>query len=402
MAIQTTSSPSTNAYRTKYSADYLEAIHGKRRVYDIYAVPVGAPQFAMEKNGWLASTYQFNFASDMTPATSAISQTVDIVPQVLRDATSTITTSSRGDALQWAEAVDIQSYTPYGKARMQALGENMMESIDLLAQSAALTGDFAKSAAARASLDAGNSGHRFSDTAIATAQARIKALKCPPFMNGGLVCTVHTDAFYDLIQGGNVVTIAQQVRPDILMNQELAKWGDFSINATPFAKVFGAAGADNASVVATTLSTAANALDLSATVASGSNIIAGQMLTIGTEETGDTHYSTNEIVWTQADQTVSGTTILLVGEGANGGLRFDHASGAAVRNADNVYPAVFGGRSLIKAFALETGEFGQVVGPKNSGILDQFTSVGWKWYGGYGLVAENYIFRAEYSSSLQA
>lgn len=401
MAIQTTSSPSANAYRTKYSADYLEAIHGKRRVYDVYAVPVGAPQFSMEQNGWLASTYQFNFASDMTPATSAISQTVDIVPQILRDATSTITTSSRGDALQWAEAVDLQAYTPYGKARFQALGENMMESIDLLAQAAALQGGNVKRAAARASLDAGTAGHRFTDTAIAQMQARVRALKAPPFADGGLMCTVHTDAFYDLIQGGNVVTIAQQVKPDILMNQALAKWGDFSINATPFAKVFGGAGIDNGTAIATTLSSAATALGTSIVVASATSIAAGMQLTIGTEETGDTHYPTNEIVWVDAGYT-SGTTISIIGEGANGGLRFDHASGVAVRNADNVYPAVFGGRSLVKAFANEIGEYGMVVGPKADGILDQFKSLGWKWYGGYGLVAENYIARGEYSSSLQA
>jgi hypothetical protein len=402
MPIQTTSNPSTNAYRTKYSMAYLEAIRGKRRVYDKYAVNIGDERLNIEKTGtWLASTFQFNFASDMTPATSEISQTVDIVPQVLRDATSTITTTSRGDALQWAEAVDIRAFTPYGKARYSALGENMMESIDLLAQVAALTGGLVRRPAARASLDAGTSGHRFTDAAISAMGARVKALKCPPFANGGLMVTVHTDAFYDLIQGGNVVTIAQQVRPDILMRQELAKWGDFSIDATAFAKVFGAAGADNASVVATTLNGAVNALATSIVVASASNIVAGAQLTIGTEETGDTHHPTNEIVFVD-DSYTSGTTIPIIGEGANGGLRFDHSTGAAVRNADNAYPAVFGGRSLIKAFAPETGAYGQTVGPLESGILKQFRSLGWKAYLGYGLVAENYIARSEHSSSLQA
>lgn len=401
MSIQTTTSPSTNPYRTKYSAKYLEAIYGKRRVYDPYSVPVGDSMFAMESGRWLPSTFQFNFISDMNPATSAISQTVDLVPQLLRDATSTITTTSRGDALQWSEETDIRAYTNYGEMRYKALGDSMMESIDLLAQTAALTGDFVKSAAARASLDAGTTGHRFTDAAIATAQARIKGLHCPPFENGKLMVTIHTDLYYDLIQGGNVVTIAQQQRPEILMNQKLDSWGDFMINPTAYAKVFGAAGADNASVVATTLNGAVSALDLSIVVASASNIVAGMQLTIGTEETADTHYPTNEIVYVQNDYT-SGTTIPIVGEGANGGLRFDHSTGAAVRNADNAYPAVFGGRSIIKAFANEHGEFGEIIGPKKSGILDQFRSLGYIWFGGYGIPAENYIFRGEYSSSLQA
>lgn len=402
MPIQTTSNPSANAYRTKYFHDYMEPIRGKRRVYDVYAINVGDARLNLEKTGtWLASTFLLNFASDMNPATSAISETVDIVPQVLRDATNTITTTSRGDALQWAEAVDIRSYTPYGKARFSALGENRTESLDLLAANAALTGGFVRRPAVRASLDAGTAGHRFTDTAIAIAGARVKSLKCPPFANGGLMVTIHTDLFYDLIQGGNVVTIAQQVKPDILMNQELAKWGDFSINATAFAKVFGGAGADNASVVATTLSGAENALDTSIVVASASNIVAGMQLTIGTEETGDTHQPTNEIVVVD-DSYTSGTTIPIIGEGSNGGLRFDHASGAAVRNADHAYPAVFGGRSLLKAFAPETGAYGMPVGPKESGILNQFRSLGWKAYLGYGLPADNYILRSEHASSLQA
>jgi hypothetical protein len=400
MPIQTTSNLS-NAVRAKYDGMYLRALMG-RRVYDMYAVAIGETLKKLEQGAWLASSYVYNFLSDMNPATSAISQTVDIIPQVLRDATGSITPTSRADALQWAEALDLQAYTDYGAARFEAVGKNEMESIDLLAQAAALTGGLVKRPAARASLDAGTAGHRFTDTAIAQMGARVKALKCPPFDNGNLMVTVHTDAFYDLIQGGNVVTIAQQVRPEILQEQKLAQWGDFTINATPYAKVFGAAGADNASSVATTLGANANALAKTITVASASNIVAGMQLTIGTEETADTHYPTNEIVFVD-DSYTSGTSIPVIGEGANGGLRFDHSSGAAVRNADNAYPAVFGGKaSLVKVYADSIGEFGSAPILKASGVVDQFSTLGWKFYGGYGLIADNYIARSEYASSLQA
>lgn len=400
MAIQTTSNLS-NAVRTKYSAAYLKAAMSQR-VYDQFAIPVGDSKFRLEAGNWLGSTYLFNFASDMTPATSAISQSVDITPQVLRDTTASIIPTSRGDALQWAEALDLQAYTPYGEARFTALGKNMMESIELLAQAEALQGGLVKRAAARASLDAGTAGHRFTDSAIAIMASLVKTLKCPPLEDGSLMCVVHTDAYYDLIQGGNVVSIAQYQDKGILMNQEVGQWAGFRIVATPWAKVFGAAGADNGSNAATTLSSAANALAKQIVVAADTNITAGLYLTIGTEETGNTHHAVNELVRVSADYS-SGTTIDIIGEGANGGLRFDHASGIAVRNADNVYPAVFGSRgSLIKVFANEVGEFGETVGPKDDGILNQFTSLGWKFYGGYGLVAENYIARGEYSSSLQA
>lgn len=400
MPIQNTSNLS-NAVRAKYDGEYLEALMA-RRVYDMYAVSIGEFLRKLESGPFLASSYIYNFLSDMTPATSTISETVDIIPQVLRDATGSIAPTSRGDALQWSEALDLKEYTGYGSARFKAVGKNEMESIDLLAQSAALTGGLVKRAAARASLDAGTAAQRFTDAAIAQMGARVKQLKCPPFDNGSLMATCHTDAFYDLIQGGNVVTIAQQVRPEILQQQKLGQWGDFMINATPWAKVFGAAGADNASSVATTLSGNENALDKSIVVASASNIVAGMQLTIGTEETGDTHYSTNEIVFVD-DSYTSGTTIPIIGEGANGGLRFDHSSGAAVRNADNVYPVVYGGRaSLVHVYAQEIGEYGSAPILKESGVVNQFSTLGWKYYGNYGLVADNYIARSEHSTSLQA
>jgi hypothetical protein len=92
-----------------------------------------------------------------------------------------------------------------------------------------------------------------------------------------------------------------------------------------------------------------------------------------------------------------------VGAGANGGLRFDHANGEAVNNSDNVYPVAFGSPfSLVKVFANEVGEFGQLVGPKVDGLAEQWQSLAWKWYGGYGRYSENRIARGEYSSSLDA
>jgi hypothetical protein len=121
------------------------------------------------------------------------------------------------------------------------------------------------------------------------------------------------------------------------------------------------------------------------------------MLTIGTCETGNTHYDTNERVrWT------SGTTSMLyVGSGANGGLRFDHALTDTVMNDDSVYPVVYGGPgSLVKVYANEVGEFGQLVGPLEDGLAHQWQSLAWKFFGQYGRVAENYLLRGEYSSSL--
>jgi hypothetical protein len=125
---------------------------------------------------------------------------------------------------------------------------------------------------------------------------------------------------------------------------------------------------------------------------------ANQWWTLGTEETASTHYPKNERIWIVSYTT---SVVTFVGEGANGGLRFDHPITDVCRNAYSVYPIVFGGpQSLAKVYQPEIGEFGMVVGPKVDGLLDQFVSLGWKFYGGYGRIAENRLIRAEVSSSI--
>jgi hypothetical protein len=100
---------------------------------------------------------------------------------------------------------------------------------------------------------------------------------------------------------------------------------------------------------------------------------------------------------------VSGTTtVTFVGSAENGGARFAHASGIYASNSDNVYTVIYGGpQSLVKTWVPEVGEFGEVVGPRLGGLIDQFGHIGWKWYGGYSLVAENRMIRGEYSTSFE-
>ena len=56
--------------------------------------------------------------------------------------------------------------------------------------------------------------------------------------------------------------------------------------------------------------------------------------------------------------------------------------------------------SAAKMWAKVTGPYGELVGPKTSGLLDQFTSLGWKWWGGFGIWVDTWLYRGEYSSRL--
>lgn len=401
MAIHTTSTLTYETHAQYYETYIREAMFN--RLYDQFALPFPGGRMDELMKG---SSVQYTFLSDMDPGVSTISQVADVTPQTLLDAYASITPTSRGEALQWSQESEIAHTTNLMEERSMKLGKNMMESVDLLAQAQALQGTFVYRAAARASLDAGTSAHRASDALFSRMQGYLQNLRVPGFItaDGGYtenwMALMHPYVFHDIRESGNVDAIGTYQNGGIHLNFEMGKIGPFRIVSNAWAKVFYGAGADAASNVDTTLNGAVNALATTIVAAVDTNIAAGQWLNIGTEETANTHYPTNERVYVVSNSSV---TVTILGEGPNGGLRFDHAHGEAVRNADSVYPIVFGGPfSLVKLYATDVGEYGQVVGPKRSGLLDQFVSLGWKWWGGYSRLVDNRVLRAEVSTSFEA
>lgn len=382
----------TNARWAKYLPAYIQA--GMfNRVYDIFSKP-----FGNVADLYRSSSIVLNFLSDLEPATTAIPQDDDVSPVSFRDATVSITPTSRYNAIEVSEVLMNSSGTNYAEERFELLGKNMMESVDLLAQAAATQGLVISRAAARASLDAGTAGHLLDASAFLNATADLQTYKVPGWedpMSGQpkWFAVMHPYAFADLRNDADITAISQYQKASILLRYELGELGPFKLIVSPWAKTFWGGGAANSSAIETTLNGAVNALATSIVVASAANIDVGDRIMIGTHETGNTHYATNEIVTVTS---VASTTIGVAGEGANGGLRFDHATGVAVSNDDNVGTVTFGGpESLMKVYDPQVGEFGEVVGPKREGMLDQFVTLGWKWYGAYARPIENRIIRKE-------
>lgn len=412
MTVQQTGGTLTNSVRTAYGNRYLRAAK-LARVYDQFATPVAAQ--GVEKAARLDSTVQVPFASDMRVTETSISQLADINPQTIRDAVATITPVSRGDALQISELMDLEAYTDLAAFQYEILGKNMMETVEVLAQAAALKGGNVVRSTARASLDAGSTAHNLNGLTFSQAESRLIGNKAPVFMGNGrrqFIALGHPDAFYDLRSTGDVLSVAVYQDKEILFNSELGQYGAFKIVADPWAKVFAGAGAANGSTQATTLSTAANALATTIIVATATNIVAGMWLNVGTKETGDTHYPNNERVMVSASY-ASGSTINIIGEAANGGLRFAHDSAEAVNNGDSVFTVVFGAPgSLAKIYAENLGSgqpdtqsmgaYGAIIGPTYQGLANQWRALAWKWYGQYSRWVESWLVRAEVSSRLQA
>ena len=406
MAIQTTSNLS-NSVTTVYKSKYLDGVHN-RKLYDQIAVPyteLGADGKSMAEL-FKGTTIYVPFLSDMVPGTTAISQSADVTPQILTDATASVTTTSIGEATQFSELLSLQAYTDYTAKAYEKVGQSLMESLDILAYKAALAANWVERAAARASLDAGTVSHRASDSIFRKYDGLLQSLEVPGYVgeDGQMAwaAIMHPYVFHDIQESGNVNAIGVYQDKGISLNWELGQVGRFRLLSSPYAKVFGAAGADNASSYAGTLSADHDALDTTLTVnATATNSDSGLFLWVGTEETSTTFYPTNEPVKYYSG--ASGTTLTVIGRGRNGGTRFPHVSGTAVRNADSVYPVLFAGPySLVKVFAVETGEYGMTVGPKVQGTLDQFNILGYKFYGGYAVPSQNFVLRAEFSTSYEA
>jgi hypothetical protein len=216
---------------------------------------------------------------------------------------------------------------------------------------------------------------------------------------------MHPYLFHDISESGNVDAIGTYQDKGIHLNFELGQVGPFRLVVSPNAKTFFAAGAANADPYISSVSSNTSPLTTSF-LANGSTTAAGilpDFCLIGQIETANTHYPHNEHFLYNTANVASTIVDDFVATGENGGLRFGHTSSDTISNADSVYTIVFGGpESLYKLYAPSVGEFGEVVGPKVSGLAEQFSSIAWKFYGGYGRLTENKIVRGEFSTSYEA
>lgn len=393
-----------DSIRDLYDSDYITGAEPER-LYAQYATH-RPPTDGVR----MGATIYFSSVGTLPIATAAISQVADVNPRTLPDTKVSVTTTSRGDAMQVSELVEINTYTDAMGAYTRALGLQAGKSIEFYYATKLLNGDLVQRNNARASLDAGTAGDLLTDGVLVKAAGRLERLGVPKLLSGNSpywMATMPGEAYADLLRGGNVVNVGiySGNADEIILKWELGRVGNFKIISSPSAKVFGAAGADNASVVATTIAaptvagySATNGLFID--VASASNIVVGQKLWLGTEETGSTFDETMEPVVVSS---VASTVIGVVGSGENGGLMYDHAVGTPVRNADSVYPVLLGSpESAIKTWDEQNGEWGTQLPMERVGHLKQWTELAWKWYGGLGIVKQNAVYRLEVASAQDA
>lgn len=388
-----------DSVRVQYEADYVEGAQNER-IYDQLAAPVGSDMANLKRG----SSITVPFISKLAPSEQQMSETDDLVPQTFEDTTVTVTPTSRGNAVKWSEKVTLVTYTNNVAKKISNLGENMQDSIELVAKTAALGGSLVRRKVARASLDAGDATHRFGRDAFIEADSFLAALRVPMFATprgARRVALFHPWLLKDLAADTVIVAVGQYQKPEIVLNGEIGELWGWKILTHANAHVFLAAGIANGSAIAQTVAAESKELATSITLNGVVNVDVGDRIMIGTVEAAGTLYPKNE--WAFVKALPGGNVVDVVGMGENGGLRFPHAIGETVSNRDNVVPVVFGGpESLGKVYDTEIGEFGQLVGPELTGLAHQWSTMAWKWYGGYGIIAQNRILRGEYATSLDA
>lgn len=279
------------------------------------------------------------------------------------------------------------------------------ETIDALARRQATQAGivFRGTDTTRATLARGTAGDRMRQGLFVKVNAFAQHWNTNKFIDGSIMVVMTPWQFADLItEASSNIQLSQAYTErggQILLNYELAKLYGIRIVVAPTAKVCWAAGAANASAVSTTLNGAVAAGATSIVVTANTNIVAGNWIHVGTIQTGnesDATYITEPFFVTN----VASTTITGIGSGPLGGLRFAHATLATVSNADSAHIAVFGGpNSLAKIYDGGIGEYGELVPPFETGNAKQWTTMSFKWWGGYGVVNQSWLLRAETSAT---
>jgi N4-gp56 family major capsid protein len=387
----TTTSVLTNSVQAKYQATYIMSV--KQQLY------YDQLSYIVEKANMLkGSSIKVPFLFDLPPNVTAVSQTSDIVPRTFTDKLFTITPDLYGDAVQLSEKLRRTAFTDAEKGGAELVGRQAGKSVDYLARTQATQGTwvgYGGSATSRSTCDAANDQLAYAD--FITSAAYLADMNAEPIANGKYTAVMGHPVLKDVLEDSVVQALASYQKGEIILNGEIGTLGGVKVVVTPWAKRFYGAGAANDSISTTVATTALVPGDLTFAAAADTNISVGDWLTFGTVESSTTEYPETELVQVTGGSSGAWT---IAGGGTNGGFKFAHAVGDTIKDNDTVHAVCFYGKNSIgKIFSPETGAMGKVLPPKTTGLLDQFVSLPWKWFGGFARVAENRMRRVEVATS---
>jgi hypothetical protein len=313
--------------------------------------------------------------------------------------------------VQLSQKLSLTSFTDVEGAAVEELARSAARTREVLAREAAIAGInviFGGDGTARANLSTASTSDVITFEKFVQAASLLEghAPKIPGAGNGyAAVISGMTES--QLVSTGAILLAAEYGTNQALLTGEIGTHlSGVRLLRSDMAKQYRGGGSSGAnasgSIGASGIAPGDTAIPLNgfATAAIGDYIVIGAH-----EATGADYGATTETVRVVAGTTGASGTFTVIGAGVNGGCMYAHASGATYDMALDVQgTVVMGADALGMVYSNEDGlgPEGKIILPEVTGILHQFSNVGWSGFWGFGISAESRIVRIEAASNYRS
>tara|TARA_R110002012_G_scaffold85749_1_gene213685 strand:- start:10933 stop:11862 length:930 start_codon:yes stop_codon:yes gene_type:complete len=209
----------------------------------LYEMIADVRSTAQTHNG---ASVTFDIYDNMTAATGALAEAVDVVPVALGDTTAVVTLVEYGNAVETTAKLRGTSFLNVDADAANIIGYNMVDSLDQVVAAVAAGGTNDILPTGRAATVNIIAGDTITADQTRTAAAKLRTASAPGFENGNYVGMIHPNVAFDL-RSQTAVTdvIAFQIRQDgqAVRNGSIGTWGGVEFIENPRAHIQAGAGA---------------------------------------------------------------------------------------------------------------------------------------------------------------
>ena len=344
---------------------------------------------------------QFTIASDLSEATTALTETSDITPVSMSDSYVVVTPLEYGNAVQLTSKLGATAFMEVNPIAANIVGWNAGISTDGIARTAAGAGTNVAytSGTTRAGLAKTNT---ITGSDVRKAVASLRKNNVPTF-NGLYKGLIHPDASYDFrgaTGGTNWSDPHVYSDPSGIYNGVIGNFQGVQFMETPRAPLFSDGGTNTYTISTIAVATSVATLTTSAAhgLAVGDTLtISGATATSGTGSTSQVGFNAQFTV-----ATVPSTTTLTVSVAGLSNVNAGTSLSLVVSAVDVYGTLVMGRQALAKAFSTGGGygEQAIIVDVPVIDTLRRFTGIGWKHFVGYSVFRQAALYRIESGSSI--
>ena len=339
---------------------------------------------------------QFTIASDLSEATTALTETSDITPVSMSDSYVVVTPLEYGNAVQLTSKLGATAFMEVNPIAANIVGWNAGISTDGIARAAAGAGTNVAytSGTTRAGLAKTNT---ITGSDVRKAVASLRKNNVPTF-NGLYKGLIHPDASYDFrgaTGGTNWSDPHVYSDPSGIYNGVIGNFQGVQFMETPRAPLFSDGGTNSYTISTIAVATSVATLTTSAAhgLAVGDTLtISGATATSGTGSTSQVGFNAQFTV-----ATVPSTTTLTVSVAGLSNVNAGTSLSLVVSAVDVYGTLVMGRQALAKAFSTGGGygEQAIIVDVPVIDTLRRFTGIGWKHFVGYSVFRQAALYRIE-------